>query len=187
MLVVHQFGDDGLAGGGPGFLQKFQPLGPQPLETVGTGPGFESAAPQNTGPRRLYPFGHFQNLVPAFHTAGAAHHRKVSAADLVAAHIHHGVVRVELAVGFLVGLADTAAGVHHRVGQHPAFSQGLGVADQAQDVGIVTGGIVDLKPHAPQFFAEAADLFFGGVLFQYDNHGGNLPLCCWILRWILTL
>ncbi len=102
----------------------------------------------------------------AFHAAGTGHHGKVPAADLVPAHVHDGVVRVELAVGFLVRLGHAAACLHHRVGQHPAFGQGLGVADQAQDVGIAAHGIVDLVAHILQLVAEGVDLSAGACCFN---------------------
>src|SRR5699024_8802114 len=123
----------------------------------------------------------------AFHAAGAGHHGKVAAADPVPAHIHHGVVGVEFAVGFLVRLADPAAGLHHRVGQHPAFGQGLGIADQAQNVGVAAHRIVDLKAHAAQFGAESLHLGVGGVLLQYDDHSKYSCLSFYICTGILTL
>ena len=165
VLVVHQLGHDGLAGHSAGLLQKLQALGTQTLKAVRAGAGLECAAAQDAGTRGLYALGHIGDLLLAFHAAGTGHHGKVPAADLVPAHVHDGVVRVELAVGFLVRLGHAAACLHHRVGQHPAFGQGLGVADQAQDVGIAAHGIVDLVAHILQLVAEGVDLLGRGVLF----------------------
>ena len=165
MLVVHQLGHDGLARRGAGGLQQFQPLGPQALETVGAGARLERAAAQNAGPGRLHPLCDAHDLVAPLHAARARHHGKVPAADLVPGHVHHRVVGVELAVGLFVRLADAAAGLHHRVGQHPALGQVLCVADQPQNVGVAADGIVDGKPHAAQLRAELLHLGDGGVLF----------------------
>ena len=88
------------------------------------------------------------------------------------AHIDDRVVRMELAVGLFVRLRHAAAGLDDRVCQHPAFSKGLGVTNQAQDVGVAADGVVDFIAHAVQFFAEGFDFFGGCVLFQYDDHGG---------------
>ena len=130
MLVVHQFGDEGLPGDGLGLVHQVETLGTQTLKAVGGGARLERAAAQQGSPRRLDPLGHLHDLAFALHAARAGHHGKMPAADFDAAHIHHSVIRMELAVGFFVRLADAAAGVHHRVGQHPAFGNGLGVTDE---------------------------------------------------------
>ena len=46
------------------------------------------------------------------------------------------------------------------------------VADEAEDVGVAALGVIDLQAHAFQLAAEFVDLDFGGVLFEYDDHGG---------------
>ena len=174
MLVVHQLGHDGLAGDCAGLLQQLQTFGAQALKAVGAGAWLERAAAQDAGPSGLHPLRHKGDLLLALNAAGAAHDGKVAAADLVTADIDHGVIRVEFAVGLFVRLGHAAAGLDDRVGQHPAFGKGLGIADQAQNVGIAADGIIDLIPHAVELFAEGFDLVGGGVLFQYDNHGGIL-------------
>ena len=45
-------------------------------------------------------------------------------------------------------------------------------ADEAEDMGVAALGVVDLQAHAFQLGAEFMDLVFGGVLFEYDDHGG---------------
>ena len=42
---------------------------------------------------------------------------------------------------------------------------------EAEDVGVAALGVVDLEAHAFQLAAEFMDLYVGGVLFQYDDHG----------------
>lgn len=116
------------------------------------------------------------DLLLALNAAGACNDRKVSAADLYAVHIDHAVVRVELAVGLLIRLGHAAAGLHHRVCQHPALGHGLGVADQAQNVALTALGIVDLQAHILQFVAELAYLYLRCVLFEYDDHSALSPL-----------
>ena len=81
------------------------------------------------------------------------------------AHIDDGVVGVEFAVGLFVRLGHAAAGLDDGICQHPAFGQRLGVADQAENVGVAADGIVDLEAHAVQLIAEGLHLVSGGVLF----------------------
>ena len=83
---------------------------------------------------------------------------------------------MELAVGLFVGLGHAAAGLHHRVRQHPTFRNGLGIADQTQNMGVAALGIVDLQPHIFQLVAELAYLYVGGILFEYDDHSILSPL-----------
>ena len=167
-------GDDGAAGGPAGQLEQVQPLAAHPLEGVGGGAGLERAAPQQAGPRGLDPLGAVGDLFLALDAARPGDHCEVPPADLDPLDIHHRVVGVELAVGLLVRLGHPAHRLDDRVGQHPALGDGLGVADQAQDVGVVALRVVDLEAHAGQLVAEFADLRLGGVLFQNDDHGGKL-------------
>ena len=105
-MYKRQLGDNGQARGFPGFAQQGQPLGPHALKGVGRGAGLERAAPQKACAAGLHVPGHAHDLVGALHAAGAGHHREVPAADLVTGHVHHGVRRVKLAVGLLVGLRN---------------------------------------------------------------------------------
>ena len=170
VLGVHDLGDDGAAGGPAGQLEQVQPLAAHPLERVGGGARLERPAPQQAGPGGLHPLGAVGDLFLALDAAGAGDDGKVPPADLDPFHVHHRVVGVEFAVGLLVGLGYPADRLHHRIGQHPAFGDGFGVADQAQDMGVAAFGIVDLEAHAGQFVAEFPHLRFGGVLFQDDDH-----------------
>ena len=165
VLVVHQLGHDGLARDLAGLLQKLQTLSTQTLEAVRAGAGLERAAAQDAGPGGLHALGHVGDLLLALDAAGAAHDGKVTAADLVPAHIDDGVVGVELAVGLFVRLGHAAAGLDDGICQHPALGQGLGVADQAENVGVAADRIVDLEAHAVQLIAEGLHLVSGGVLF----------------------
>ena len=146
------------------------------LQGVGRGAGLECAAAQQGSPRSLHALCAVGDLLLALNAAGAGNDRKVSAADLYAVHIDHAVVRVELAVGLLIRLGHAAAGLHHRVCQHPALGHGLGVADQAQNVALTALGIVDLQAHILQFVAELAYLYLRCVLFEYDDHSALSPL-----------
>ena len=83
---------------------------------------------------------------------------------------------MELAVGLFVRLGHAAAGLHHRVCQNPAFRNGLGIADQTQNMGVAALGIVDLQPHIFQLVAEFAYLYVGCILFEYDDHSVLSPL-----------
>ena len=174
VLGVHDLGDDGGAGGAAGQLEQIQALAPHSLEGVGGGAGLERAAAQQGSACRLYPLGAVGDLLLALDAAGACNDGEVAAADLHAVDIDHAVVGVELAVGLFVRLRHAAAGLDHGVGQHPALGNGLGVADQAQNVGVAALGVVDLQPHILQLVAELADLCVGGILFQYNDHGGRL-------------
>ena len=171
MLGVHDLGDDGGAGGTACQLEQVQTLAAHSLEGVRRGAGLERAAAQQGSTGGFDPLCTVGDLLLALDAAGACNDRKVSAADLDAVHIDDAVIRMELAVGLFVGLRHTAAGLHHRVCQHPAFGHGLGVADQAQNVAFTALGVVDLQAHILQFVAELAYLYFGCILFQYDDHG----------------
>ena len=171
VLGVHDFGDDGGAGGAAGQLEQVEALAAHPLEGVGRGAGLERAAAQQGSTGGLHALGTVGDLLLALDAAGARNDREIAAADLHAVHVDDAVVRVELAVGFLVRLGHAAAGLDQRVRQHPALSNGLGVADEAEDVGVAALGVVDLEAHAFQLAAEFVDLCVGGVLFQYDDHG----------------
>ena len=70
-----------------------------------------------------------------------------------------------LRLAFFVRLGHAAAGLDDGICQHPALGQGLGVADQAENVGVAADGIVDLEAHAVQLIAEGLHLVSGGVLF----------------------
>ena len=53
---------------------------------------------------------------------------------------------------------------------------GLGIADQTQNMGVAALGIVDLQPHIFQLVAEFAYLYVGCILFEYDDHSVLSPL-----------
>ena len=172
MFGVHDLGDDGGAGGTAGQLEQVETLAAHPLEGVGGSAGLERTAPQQGSAGCLDALGAIGDLLLALDAAGAGDDGKAAAADLHAFHVDDAVIRVELAVGLLVGLRHAAAGLDHRVCQHPALGDGLGVADEAENVGVAALGVVDLQAHAFQLGAEFMDLLFGGVLFEYDDHGG---------------
>ena len=146
------------------------------LKGVGRGAGLERAAAQQGSACRLYPLGAVGDLLLALDAAGPGDDRKVAAADFDALYVDNAVVRVELAVGLFVGLGHAAAGLYHRVCQHPAFCNGLGIADETQNMGVAALGIVDLQAHILQFVAELAHLYVGCILFEYDDHSVLSPL-----------
>ena len=170
VLGVHDLGHDGHAGFGPGMAQQLQALGPHALEGVGGGAGLEGAAAQKARAAGLHLICHQADLLLALHAAGTGDHREVSAADLGAADLDHGVLGVELAVGLFVGLRDAAHLVHRRIGQHPAFGHGLGVAHKAQNVLLFAQAFVDGKAHGFQLGPQCAYRGLVCVLFQNDNH-----------------
>ena len=172
MFGVHDLGDDGRAGGTAFQLEQVETLAAHPLEGVGGSAGLERTAAQQGSTGCLDALGAVGDLLLALDAAGAGDDSEAAAADLHALHVDDAVVRVELAVGLLVGLRHAAAGLDHGVCQHPALCDGLGVADEAEDVSVAALGVVDLQAHAFQLGAEFMDLLFGGVLFEYDDHGG---------------
>ena len=176
MLGVHDLGHDGSTGGAARQLEQVQTLAAHTLKRVGGGAGLERTAAQQGSACRLYPLGTVGDLLLALDAARPGDDCKVSAADLDALHVDDAVVRVELAVGLFVGLGHAAAGLYHRVCQHPAFRNGLGIADQTQNMGVAALGIVDLQPHILQFVAELPHLYVGGILFEYDDHSILSPL-----------
>ncbi len=128
--------------------------------------GLNAPPRSREGPGGLHPLGAVGDLLLALDAAGACNDGKVSAADLHAVHINDTVVRVELAVGFFVRLGHAAAGLHHGVRQYPALGNGLGVADEAENMGVAALGVVDLQAHALQLAAELMHLYVGGICFN---------------------
>ena len=167
MLGVHDLGHNGRTGGAARQLEQIQTLTAHTLKRVGGGAGLERTAAQQ---------GAVGDLLLALNATRPGDDCKVAAADLDAFYVDNAVVRVEFAVGLFVGLGHAAAGLHHRVGQHPAFRNGLGIADQTQNMGVAALGIVDLQPHIFQLVAELAYLYVGCILFEYDDHSVLSPL-----------
>ena len=176
VLGVHDLGHNGRTGGTARQLEQVQTLAAHTLKGVGRGAGLECTAAQQGSARRLYPLGAVGDLLLALDAAGPGDDCKVAAADLDALYVDNAVIRVELAVGLFVGLGHAAAGLHHRVCQHPALCNGLGVADETQNMGVAALGIVDLQTHILQLVAELAHLYVGCILFEYDNHSALSPL-----------
>ena len=176
VLGVHDLGHDGRTGGAARQLEQVQTLAAHTLKGVGRGTGLERTAAQQGSACRLYPLGAVGDLLLALNAARPGDDCKVATADLDTLHVDNAVVRVELAVGLFVGLGHAAAGLYHRVCQHPALRNGLGIADQTQNMGVAALGIVDLQPHILQLVAELAHLYVGGILFEYDDHSVLSPL-----------
>ena len=176
MLGVHDLGHNGRTGGAARQLEQVQTLAAHTLKRVGGGAGLERTAAQQGSACRLYPLGAVGDLLLAFNAARPGDDCKVAAADLDALYVDNAVVRVEFAVGLFVGLGHAAAGLHHRVCQHPALCNGLGVADETQNMGVAALGIVDLQTHILQLVAELAHLYVGCILFEYDDHSILSPL-----------
>ena len=170
---VHQFGHNRLAGHSPGFLQQRKPFGTQPLKAVRACARLERTAAQNRSAGGLHPLGNAGDLFLAFNAAGAGHHGEMPAANfdrVFAADGDDRIVRVEFAVGFFIRFRDAAAALNQRIGQQPAFADCLGIADQAEDMGVRTDRIVDREAHRFQFAAERGHLIRRSVLFEDDNH-----------------
>ena len=176
VLGVHDLGHNGRTGGAARQLEQVQTLAAHTLKRVGGGAGLEGTAAQQGSACRLYPLGAVGDLLLALNAARPGDDRKVAAADLDTLHVDNAVVRVEFAVGLFVWLGHAAAGLHHRVCQHPALCNGLSVADQTQNMGVAALGIVDLQTHILQLVAELAHLYVGGILFEYDDHSILSPL-----------
>ena len=173
LAQVHQLRDDGEACLLLGHLQILQARGAQALEGVGRGAGLEGTAPEHGGAAGLDGLGDGHHLLLTLHGAGACHEGQVAAADLGVAHLHYGVLGVELAVGILVGLLDPLD-VLHDVQRGDQVNVQLGsVAHQAQDgVGLTDAGVDDdalfLKPGDKTF-----QLVPVGVLFENDDHDSS--------------
>ena len=82
IAVAHHFGDDAEAGGAPGFIQQLEAFQLQALEIVGRSARLERAAAQKLGAVLAPPASaDLQDLLLAFHRAGAGHHDELIAAD----------------------------------------------------------------------------------------------------------
>lgn len=104
MAHVHDLRDDGK----PGLLlrdgKKLQALGLEALEIVRGGSGLERAAAQQLRARLFDVIRNPHDLLFGLDGARACDHREVAAADLHAAHIDDGIVRMELAVAAFEGV-----------------------------------------------------------------------------------
>ena len=111
------------------------------------------------------------HLLLALHGAGTGHDGQGAAADLGVAHLHYGILRVELAVGVFVGFLDPLHVLHDIQGGDQVDIQLGGVAYQAQN-GM---GLADAGVDGDTLLLEPGDqtlkLVTVGVVFQYDDHG----------------
>ena len=172
---VHDLADDGQARQLLGLEQQLDAVAMEALEGIGGGAGLEGAAAQDGGARGLDGLGHGADLLLALHRAGARHHGEMAAADLHAAHVHHGVLGVELAVGVFKGLLDALHVLHDIQGAHHIHIHLRGVAHQADD-GLL-GAYGDMGLHAQGFQPgrEVFQLFGVGIFFQQYYHDVSPP------------
>ena len=144
VVGVHDLGNDGQAGGPLGLQQQLDAVGLQALEGVGGGAGLERAAPEHGGSGGLHALSHRDDLLLALHGTGAGDHGEVAPAHqaLVRAHLNDGVLGVKLAVGIFIGLRHPLHILHDIQSTDEVAVQLAGVADDADDGGVVAGGQV---------------------------------------------
>ena len=156
---VHEFGNDGQAGGLLGLQQEADALIPQTLEVVGRGTGLEGATPEEVGPRLLDPVGYEGDLSFVLHGAGTGDQGEVPAADGSAPHLDDGVVRVELPVDRLEGVRNPGDGLHNvQALDHFHIHRG-GVADETQNGVGLAMGYMDPQP----LFFQPVDEMLGAL------------------------
>ena len=106
LVGAHQLRHDGQAGFLSGLVQQKDALHPLALKGVGGCAGLVRAPPQGRRPGALDGTGYLQNLLLTLHRAGSGDDGDFPAAHgHPAADVYHGVVRVVLAVGLLIGFA----------------------------------------------------------------------------------
>ena len=129
----------------------------------------------NAPPRRsagvLHGRGDADHAVARLDGAGARAHHDARPADRDAADLHHGVVRMELAVRALVGLLHLDDAVDLVEAGHVALRHARGVADEADDglLAAVDGVGLDAVLAFEQF-AERVDLVARGAVLEYEDH-----------------
>jgi hypothetical protein len=125
-------------------------------------------------PPGLHLFRHAEQELAALHRAGPGHHRQPLAADPDTIDGHHGVLRVEITAGQLVGLHDGENLLHHGEGLDGLVEQDALVPDGADDRPFHPSRQVGREAEGLDASADLADLFLGGSRSQHDDHGITL-------------
>ena len=179
VVGVHDLGDDGQAGGLFGLQQQLDAVGLQALEGVGGGAGLERAAPEHGGSGGLHALSHRDDLLLALHGTGAGDHGEVAPAHqaLVRAHLNDGVLGVKLAVGIFIGLRHPLHILHDIQSTDEVAVQLAGVADDADDGGVVAGGQVGAQILALDPVDQVVHLLLLDFRFDNDDHNSSFLSC----------
>ena len=167
---VHDLGDDGQAGLLPGLHQQVEARGAHALEGVGGGAGLKRAAPEQGRAGGLHALGHGADLRLALHRAGAGDHGEIPPADLGVPHRDHRVLRVELAVGLLVGLLHPHDPLYMGVDGDLIHVHGGGVAHQAQDGATHAVGDAHIQIQFLELEHQGVDVLLPGAGFHNNYH-----------------
>ena len=143
----------------------------QPLKRIRAGARLKRAAAQQRCARRFDRLGDRDHLLFALHGARAGDNLEQAVSDGHAAAIHHRILRMELAVCFLVGFLNAADSLHciqrgNEVGVHARR-----VAHQPQNGAVFAFRFVDAQPHAKEKLFQSVNLFLPCFVLQDDNHG----------------
>ncbi len=168
---VHELGDDGEAGFLFGCEEHVEADLAESLEGVGGGAGFEGTAAKEGCTGCLDGLCDGDDLLIALYAAGTCDYLEVAAADLVACAIDDGVIRVEFAVGCLVGLLDATNGVDDIECLYEADVEVGDIAYASDECFVRTDrdlrvDFVFLEP-----CDEVVDLALFCVLFNQNDHG----------------
>ena len=174
MLHAHDLGHNRQAGGRARRFEQLDAGGLEPLKIVGRGAGLERAAAQDVRAGGLDRLRDRDDLLLRLHGARPRNHDEVATADLHVADLNDGVLRVELAVAALEGLAhaldavddaEAADQIHVHVGR---------VADETEHGLIFALGNVDDQPLSLEPVDELRALCRFHAMFEYDDHDDYL-------------
>ena len=170
VLHAHDLRHDGQPGLLPCDLEQLEAGGLQALKVVGRGAGLERAAAQDVRTGGLDGLRDRDDLLLGLDGAGPGDHDEVAAADLHAADIHDGVVRVELAVAALEWLGHALDTVNDAEAADQIHIHAGRVADEAEHGLIFALGNVDGQALTLEPVDELLALCGFHAMFEYDDH-----------------
>ena len=175
VVGIHDLGDDGQAGLPLGLQQQLNAVGLQSLEVVGGGAGLEGAAPEHGGSGGLDALGHGDDLLLALHRAGAGNEGEVAVAhlQLLLPHLDDGILRMEFPVGALEGLGHPLHPLDNVQTGDEVPVQLAGVADDADDGGVVSRGDVGAQVLGLNPVNQILYPLLLGVLLDNDDHSNS--------------
>ena len=174
MLNAHDLRHDRQAGGRARRFEQLDAGGLQALKVVGRGAGLERAAAQDVRAGGLDGLCDRDDLLLGLDGARPRDHDEVAAADLHAADLDDGVLRMELAVAALEGLSHALDAVDDAEAADQVHVHAGRVADEAEHGLVFSLGNVDGQALTLEPVDELLALCCFHAMFEYDNHDDYL-------------
>ena len=177
VLLAHNLGDDGEAGGRARLGEQLQPFHLHALEVVGGSAGLEGAAAQDLPTHRSHELRRFHNLLLALHRARSRHDHELVAANGNAVDRDLGALLLEFPAHEFEGRGD-AHGAGDAGGHFNRFQAVADVAhsDHANDHALFTLNGVHFVSKLPDALANVIDLFLRCIRFHGNDHRCLPPL-----------